>query len=140
MAKSYGWKNYDCLHNCNSGVMIQSWLRILVAFTSLQSKGQKQMPVSLLKDKQTNTYFNLKRQTNECLFQSQETNKKCHFKRCFLKNYPLSKSIMALMNQYWIYSSIIDHILRRATRTHKVVPDTFQTTFLNNKTICESWS
>ena len=24
------------------------------------------------------------------------------------------------MNQYWIYSSIIDHILRRATRTHKV--------------------
>ena len=48
-------------------VSLELWyrvdLRILVAFTSLQSKGQKQMPVSLLKNKQTNTCFNLKRQT-----------------------------------------------------------------------------
>ena len=78
-AQIYGWKlwlkvmakrNYDC---CII-VILELWyrvdLRILVAFTSLQSKGQKQMPVSLLKDKRTNACFNLKRQTNKCLFQS----------------------------------------------------------------------
>ena len=78
-------------------VILELWyrvdLRILVAFTSLQSKGQKQMPVSLLKDKQTNTYFNLKRQTNECLFQSQETNKNAILKDVFWKITPTRLSL-----------------------------------------------
>ena len=67
-AQNYGWKlwlkvmakrNYDCLHNCNSGVMIQSWF---ANFSSLHQPSKQRT--------KTNACFSLKKQTNKYLFQS----------------------------------------------------------------------
>ena len=105
------------------------------------------MPGSISRDKQTNACFNLKRQPNKCLVQSQETNKQMPVsilkdkqtnawfflkrqseaeelfrqliqKRCFLKNEKLL--LITWLNIKFIERWLIRNVQRRATQIQKV--------------------